>query len=122
MNSRIFYHARMPDKRVLTKKMDESVITNRLNKNPVFTVGLHYSPELNILFIGWSKPNKGEHYNRKFGIKIVNERLDKMIDNYPRCSYAAKAPKVVKDNINYYITKSLKYFKEIDKEHIIFLV
>ena len=114
MHSRIFYHARLP-KSVSNAKLDMHIPVYTNRNNPVFTIGFHYDEANNVLFIGWAKPNKGEKFNKKFGISVVNSRLELMLQHYPDLNYGDKLPHVIKDNMKFYIGRALNYFKSIDE-------
>ena len=115
MNNRIFYHARLPRLTVECEHCGKDTSVFDEAEAPIFTVGFEFDKENARLYIAWSKPLTGQNYVKSFGVKVVKERLDKMIKNYPEISYGEKMPKIVSQNINYYIRKAGKYFKEMNE-------
>jgi len=123
MNRRIIYHAKEPCLTVKCEHCGEQTSIFDESEAPIFTVGFEFDKENGRLYIAWSKPLTGENYVKSFGNKVVNERLDKMIADYPEKSYGKQIPKVVSRYINYYIRKAGRYFKEMnDVENIEFWV
>ena len=84
------------------------------DSTPKFTIGFEYHPEINILFIAWSKPHNGEPYIRKVGFKTVNTRLDRM--SRKNATYADNVPHVVLNNMDNYISMVRRYFKEMPQD------
>lgn len=123
MNNRIFYHVRLPSFTV-PAKCEYCGKETRFNigaNNPLFTLGFHYNAEWNLLFIAWAKPMKDDNYIKSFGINIINNRLDRLIENYPNISYKKNMPRIVKKYLNFYINKVRKYFKEMNDKTTFFI-
>lgn len=112
MNSRIFYHYRKPREFYTCIHCKQDFPINGKNP-PQFTLGFHFYPEQRILYMAWAKPTPGECYNKAFGVRTINDRLDRLIERYPSVSYEHKMPMIIKKNINFYIDKAKRYFKEI---------
>ena len=115
MQTRIFYHARKPNEVVKCEHCGKETRLFKGLNHPIFTIGFEYNPEKRILFIAWAKPINGESYSKAFGIKTINNRLDRIIKNYPNhnANRTLFMPIIVKNNINFYIDKARKYFKEM---------
>lgn len=113
MQNRIFYHARKPNVKVICEHCGKEININKTLNPPLFTIGFEYIAEKQTLFIAWAKPINGESYTKAFGFQTINDRLDRMIKKYPNISYGKTMPRIVKKNINFYIDKARKYFKEM---------
>lgn len=122
MQSRIFYHCRKPNEFFHCEHCGDYSSVNNGRNPPIFTVGFEYDKDKNTLFIAWAKPNKGESYNKSFGVKTINNRLDRMISNFPNITYSYKTPIIVNQYIDFYIDRALNYFKGIDKNTIEYFV
>ena len=91
----------------------------RGDHTPKFTIGFAYYSDTNTLYVAWSKPHTGEAFVKKMGYHAVNTRLDRMI--YKKVTYGKNVPRMVKENINNYITMVRKYFKEMPEQVTILL-
>jgi hypothetical protein len=111
--NRIFYHVRKPKNYVICEHCQMSTPTMAGRNPPIFTLGFEYKPDLHNLYITWAKPHNGEVYIKSFGVQAINNRLDKIIQLYPHISYEQKMPRIVRENLNYYIDRAKRYFKEI---------
>jgi len=115
MNNRIFYHARKSNELIVCEHCGEETRLYKGLNPPIFTIGFEYDSNKKLLFIAWAKPINGESYSKTFGIRTVNNRLDRIIKHFPNLSYI-NTPIVVNKYVNFYINKARKYFKEMPIE------
>jgi len=113
MQNRIYYHVREPFIKAITcSSCGKENLINTGKPIPLFTLGMHYCKSLDTLYVAYAKPNPKDIYVKSFGINVVNNRLDKMINN-ENITYGNNMPRIVAKNINSYINKAKRYFKEM---------